>query len=129
MCPPAPALALAPARAACGLDRPAVSIAPNRNEQSGSNFQSVKRSASHDKSDSLNFHSTASRGMGRSGVKMLEGVQELDGISAQDDEQNRLYHEEYGSQVSQEDGDRQEKTASGVGLLIFVLCMRSIYME
>ena len=101
----------------------AVSIAPNRNEQSGSNFQSVKRSASHDKSDSLNFHSTASRGMGRSGVKMLEGVQELDGISAQDDEQNRLYHEEYGSQVSQEDGDRQEKTASGVGSLnSFCVC-------
>lgn len=37
---------------------------------------------------------------------MLEGVQELDGISVQDDEQNRLYHEEYGSQASQEDGDR-----------------------
>lgn len=46
--------------------------------------------------------------MGRS-VKMLEGVQELDGISAQDDEQNRLYHEEYGSQASQADGDRLEK--------------------
>lgn len=76
-----------------------------RAKQSGTIGQSVKRSASHDKSDSLNFHSTASRGMGRT-VKMLEGVQELDGISAQDDEQNRLYHEEYGSQVSQEDGDR-----------------------
>ncbi|CAN0277248.1 unnamed protein product, partial [Ectocarpus fasciculatus] len=68
--------------------------------------QSVKRSASHDKSDSHGFHSNASRGVGRTGVKMLEGVQELDGISAQDDEQNRLYHEEYGSQASQEDGDR-----------------------
>lgn len=44
--------------------------------------------------------------MGRTTGKMLEGVQELDGISARDDEQNRLYHEEYGSQASQEDGER-----------------------
>lgn len=68
----------------------------------------MKRTASNDKSDGMSqgFHSTASRGLGRTGVKMLEGVQELDGISAQDDEQNRLYHEEYGSQASQEDGDR-----------------------
>ncbi|CBJ32196.1 hypothetical protein Esi_0315_0016 [Ectocarpus siliculosus] len=83
--------------------------------KSGTIGQSVKRSASHDKSDSHGFHSNASRGVGRSGVKMLEGVQELDGISARDDEQNRLYNEEYGSQASQEDGERYDALGDSPG--------------
>ncbi|CAN0067226.1 unnamed protein product, partial [Hapterophycus canaliculatus] len=85
--------------------------------KSGTIGQSVKRTASNDKSDGVSqgFHSTASRGLGRTGVKMLEGVQELDGISAQDDEQNRLYHEEYGSQASQEDGDRYDALGDSPG--------------
>ncbi|CAN0091894.1 unnamed protein product [Scytosiphon promiscuus] len=85
--------------------------------KSGTIGQSVKRTASNDKSDGMSqgFHSTASRGLGRTGVKMLEGVQELDGISAQDDEQNRLYHEEYGSQASQEDGDRYDALGDSPG--------------
>ncbi|CAN0206421.1 unnamed protein product [Pylaiella littoralis] len=81
--------------------------------KSGTLGQSAKRSVNHDKSDG--FHSTASRGMGRTTGKMLEGVQELDGISARDDEQNRLYHEEYGSQASQEDGERYDDLGDSPG--------------
>lgn len=64
----------------------------------GTVTQSVKRSASHDKA--ADFHSSA-RGMGtRDG-----SVQELDRLSIADDE-GRLYNEHYGSEHSQEDGDR-----------------------
>lgn len=66
--------------------------------------QSVKRSASHEKA--ADFHSSASRGLGRNSARNLDDVQELEGITATDDDENRLYHEQYGSEHSQEDGDR-----------------------
>ena len=72
--------------------------------QSGTVGQSVKRMGSNDKA--ADFHSSAGRNMGRTTGKVIAGVQELEGISVTDEEQNRLYNEQYGSENSQEDGDR-----------------------
>lgn len=69
--------------------------------QSG-NFGTLKRCASDDKS--AGFHSSA-RDAGASGGTIIAGVQELEGISVADDE-GRLYNETYGSERSQNDGDR-----------------------
>lgn len=79
--------------------------------QSG-NFGPLKRCASDDKN--AGFHSTA-RGIGghEGGGKIIEGVQELEGISVADDE-GRLYNETYGSEHSRDDGDRFDEGIVGV---------------
>lgn len=47
---------------------------------------------------------------------MIEGVQELEGISVADDE-GRLYNETYGSEHSRDDGDRCEMFQVEQGLV------------
>ena len=61
-------------------------------------MHSAKRTASHEKA--ADFHSSARVGAQRDG-----SVQELEALSEADDE-GRLYNEQYGSEHSQEDGDR-----------------------